>query len=87
MRAILFVVSIALALSACDEFRPMRREPDQAKRALIFQECLKAVPEGPRVTHTSDWSQVVKACDSAAYYQSMVCVENCRNDPAHRAEP
>ncbi|QEL26124.1 hypothetical protein FQV39_28590 [Bosea sp. F3-2] len=65
----------------------MRREPDQVKRAQIFQDCLKAVPEGPRVTHTSDWSQVVKACDSAAYYQSMVCVENCRLDPANRRKP
>lgn len=86
MKALMLPISLSLSLAACDELKHMRREPDQAKRAQIFQDCLRAVPEGPRVTHTSDWAQVVKACDSAAYYQSMTCVENCRLDPANRRE-
>lgn len=79
-------IALTMALAACDDIRPMRREPDQAKRSQIFQACLKAVPDGPRVTHTSDWADVVRACESAAYYQSMTCVENCRNDPTRRKE-
>lgn len=65
---------IVLLLSACndketgDSFNVI----DQCLRQSIFQACLKAVPTGP--THTvasNDWDEVVEACESAAYYQSI----------------
>lgn len=52
---------------------------DQTKRTTIFMDCLKALPAGPQSTKYNDWDEVVNACESAAYYQSRVCVANCES--------
>lgn len=46
-------------------------EADQCLRRRIFMECLGALPAGPQETKYNDWDEVVKACESAAYYQSL----------------
>lgn len=56
--------------------------PDQCMRREIFQQCLKALPAGPQAAKYNDWDEVVGACESAAYYQSLRKQEaikpNCR---------
>ncbi len=44
---------------------------DQCLRARLFEQCLKALPAGPEATKYNDWDEVVAACESAAYYQSL----------------
>jgi hypothetical protein len=54
------------------------REPryvDQEKRRIIFKECLTALPAGPQQTKYNDWDDVVQACETTAYYQSLTKVD------------
>lgn len=44
---------------------------DQCMRREIFLQCLQALPAGPQASKYNDWDEVVGACDSAAYYQSL----------------
>lgn len=43
----------------------------QEMRTEIFMKCLEKVPKGPEKTHYNDWSEIVEACESAAFYQSQ----------------
>lgn len=44
---------------------------DQCLRVELFQQCMQVIPAGPKVTHDNDWHEVIEACESAAYYQSL----------------
>lgn len=43
---------------------------DQCMRGELFQNCLKALPAGPKTTMYNDWDEVVAQCENVAYYQS-----------------
>lgn len=58
--------------------------PDQCLRTQLFQACLKALPQGPQQTKFNDWDEVVKACESTAYYQSIRLPEHIK--PECRAQ-
>lgn len=57
-----------LFLSGCVE----KPEVDQCMRRELFQQCLRLVPQGPKSVGISDWADVVKQCEVASYYQSLV---------------
>lgn len=78
MRATAILISI-FALAGCKEPLPMR-EPDQCLRAQLFQQCLQTVPNGPMATKYTDWSEVVQACESASYYQSLRQTQNIKQE-------
>ncbi len=65
----LVVCSVTL-LAACEP-SPDAATSDQCLRAELFQQCMKALPAGPQVTKYNDWNEVVNACESATYYQSL----------------
>ena len=50
---------------------PDPRTVDQCMRQEIFQQCMKALPAGPKATMYNDWDEVVGQCDSVAHYQSL----------------
>lgn len=62
-------IAAVVVLAGCDA--PRLPQPDQELRAKIFKECLSAIPKGPERTVYNDWSEVVEACENAAYYQSL----------------
>lgn len=72
----LYMCAALLLLAGCAQ------SPDElnrnAQRGLLrheyFVECMKLLPAGPQTTHYNDWNEVVSACDSAAYYQSIQAV-------------
>lgn len=76
MMRIAIAAIIALAAAGCDDVSIA----DQCLRAERFDACLKSLPAGPQSTRYNDWSEVVSACESAAYYQSL------RKKSAIRAE-
>lgn len=65
-------IALALALAACDGSTGVST-PDQCMRAELFSACLRALPAGPAAPQFSDWDwdEVVAACESAAYRQSL----------------
>lgn len=63
-------IALALALAACDGSIGVST-PDQCMRAELFSACLRALPAGPAAPQFSDWDEVVAACESAAYHQSL----------------
>ena len=66
MRTLLAVVAI-IALAACEA----PNGPDQCMRQQKFDACMKALPAGPVSPHYNDWSEVVEACGTEAYRQSL----------------
>ena len=60
---------LTAGLGGCKEAEPSNR--DQCMRREIFQECMKALPAGPKATMYNDWNEVVAECESVAYYQSL----------------
>jgi len=64
------LILCAAALAGCDAPK-QDWGADQCLRAELFQQCLKALPAGPQSTQYNDWDEVVSACASAAYYQSL----------------
>lgn len=60
----------AFLLSGCNQ---EAGGPDQCLRQEIFKQCVANIPKGP--THLTaagnDWGEVISACQSAAYYQSI----------------
>lgn len=65
------MLAVLLALAGCqDASVPIGSVPDQCLRREIFKECMAALPAGPVATKYNDWDDVVKECESAAYYQS-----------------
>lgn len=56
--------------AACSE-QTRGPAPDQCIRAELFKSCLAALPAGPQATKYNDWDEVVSACESAAYFQSL----------------
>lgn len=58
-----------VVLGGCTEPDPQR--VDQCMRREIFQQCMKALPVGPKTTMYNDWDEVVKECENVAYYQSL----------------
>lgn len=70
------IAAVAL-LAGCG--KPMEfAGPDQCLRAEIFQACMKALPQGPQQTKFNDWDEVVEACASTAYYQSVRLPEHIK---------
>jgi hypothetical protein len=68
----LLTLAILLALAGCDKPAYVQDwGADQCQRRELFLACMKALPAGPQSTHYNDWDEVVKQCDSAAYYQSL----------------
>lgn len=65
------LVLAAVLLTACNPVPVATSIPDQCVRQQLFQACMKALPAGPVATHYNDWSEVVEACESSAYYQSF----------------
>ena len=63
-------IALALALAACDGSIDVST-PDQCMRAELFSACLRALPAGPAAPQFRDWDEVVAACESAAYRQSL----------------
>lgn len=55
----------------CTEAPKTQVKADQCLRVELFQQCMQAIPAGPKVTHENDWEEVIEACESAAYYQSL----------------
>jgi hypothetical protein len=67
------IALFTLVLVGCGD-RPISApsyEPDQCLRAQLFHQCLATVPKGPEATRYNDWDEVVSACESAAYHQSL----------------
>ena len=50
---------------------PDQTRADQCMRREIFQQCMKALPAGPKATMYNDWDEVVGKCEDVAYYQSL----------------
>lgn len=63
-------VALTLALTACDGSIGVST-PDQCMRAELFSACMHALPAGPMSSQYNDWDEVVTACESAAYRQSL----------------
>ena len=63
-----FAMSLLL-LAGCGEYATP--EPDQCLRAELFKSCMASLPAGPQATKYNDWDEVVSACGSQAYYQSL----------------
>ena len=63
-------VALTLALTACDGSIGVST-PDQCMRAALFASCMRALPAGPMSSQYNDWDEVVTACESAAYRQSL----------------
>lgn len=72
----LYTFAALLLLAGCAQ------SPDElnqkARRGFLrhqyFVECMKLLPAGPVTTRYNDWDEVVSACDTAAYYQSIQAV-------------
>ncbi len=68
-KSIALIVGV-IGLTGCDAGQvPYAR--DQCLRTTLFQACLAAVPVGPQTTVENQWAEVVKQCESAAFYQSI----------------
>lgn len=67
------ILMLALLCAGCIETKVAESPsgPDQCLRREIFQECMRALPAGPVSAKYNDWDEVVEACSSAAYYQSL----------------
>lgn len=61
----------AFLLSGCNQ--EPNNGPDQCLRQEIFKQCVANIPKGPtHLTATgNDWDEVISACQSASYYQSI----------------
>ena len=77
MKKILLLIVATALLSACEDARTpewyaSRATTDQCMRAVLFKECLTALPKGPEsVTTSNDWDEVVDECDSTARRMSQ----------------
>ena len=60
---------LTAGLGGCADHDPQK--PDQCMRRELFQQCMKALPAGPKATVYNDWDEVVAQCDSVAHYQSL----------------
>ena len=60
----------SLFITGCDVIED-HQITDQCMRVDLFQSCLQHLPSGPQATHYNDWSEVVKECESAAFWQSQ----------------
>jgi len=63
-------IALTFALAACDGSIGVST-PDQCMRAELFASCMRALPAGPVAPQYNDWDEVVTACESAAYRQSL----------------
>lgn len=72
MNKIVIIVAAVLA-SGCAEDVPVEMSlPDQCLRAQLFQQCMNSLPEGPKTAGKyNDWDEVVEACASSSYFQSI----------------
>ena len=71
MRAIAALLTMLLAGCGADGATKRATGPDQCMRAVLFKQCLAALPAGPVDTKYNDWDEVVAECQSASYYQSL----------------
>ena len=67
--AVLLALALAL-LQGCGD-GPSSKIVDRCKQVVLFQTCLVSLPAGPAATKYNDWDEVVDACNSAAFYQSV----------------
>lgn len=65
-------------LAGCTESPEEQSMPDQCKRVELFQQCLKAIPEGPGTTKYNDWAEVVNECEDHAYYAAKRRASNIK---------
>jgi hypothetical protein len=86
LKKIVILAFAGLALASCEESGPDKvnyglplYQTDQVLRAKLFKECMGLLPEGPKKTTYNDWDEVVSACGSQAYYQSLSCAANCKS--------
>jgi len=73
-------ICLIFLLSACSSGPLERTDNDQCLRAELFTNCLKSLPAGPTATKYNDWDEVVEACGSVAYYQSLRLVSNIKKE-------
>lgn len=71
MKHLLMVSALLLSLTGCGEVNPNTIVTDQCARNQVFMQCMSVLPAGPVTTQYNDWDEVVTACDSVAYYQSL----------------
>lgn len=69
--AVLAVVGLLAAMFLVTGCSDNPQMADQCMRREIFQQCMKALPAGPKATMYNDWDEVVSQCDSVAHYQSL----------------
>lgn len=80
-KKIIVMTAMIMGLTSCNDYAVPIREPDQGKRHEYFMACLAAAPKGPIVTGDDNpWDDVIDSCETAAYYQSLTCVANCRTN-------
>lgn len=74
------IAFIAMLLAGCEILVPGEKSsgPDQCIRAELFMRCLEGLPSGPSTTKYNDWDEVVSACQSASYYQSLRTLEQIK---------
>ena len=68
MKSIFVILAVLLLAVGCSVENASGQ--DQCLRSQIFQHCLINAPAGPVSTEYNDWSEVVQACEAAAYRQS-----------------
>lgn len=64
--------AVVLLLVGCSQSHVQSGTPAEraAYRKAFFDDCMKALPTGPQVSHYSDWDEVVRECDQTAYYNT-----------------
>jgi len=67
---LLGTVLAVTVLAGCTQ-DPNQSKVDQCMRQDLFIQCLKSLPAGPTSTMYNDWDEVLKECQSAAYYHSL----------------
>lgn len=70
---LLCALFIASEIDMRRDMRESHRVPDQCVRPVLFQQCMLSLPKGPAsiTAAGNDWDEVVKACESSAYNQSL----------------
>lgn len=67
-KLMLVMVAVPALLAGCGVGKSLI---DQCMRREIFQQCMAALPAGPKSTMYNDWDEVVDQCDSTARFQSL----------------
>ena len=76
MKKLIFTFMCVFIIGCSDKPTPKIKIDNELRQHLFFK-CLEKVPPSPTTTHYNDWSEVIEACDSSAYYMAKKCVLNC----------